>query len=183
MTKNYDFIAIGGGSAGFNAARTAADLGQKVAIVDGAPELGGLCILKGCMPSKTLLFSTEVLHLAQHGKTFGLNIPSATADMRRIHARKRKIIGEFADYRAKAMNSGRYDVYRSYAEFVDPHTVRLADGQRLKAKRFIISTGSHVSTPPIPGLVETPFWTSDDVLDLDFIPTSVIVLGGGDRSL
>ncbi len=179
MTKNYDFIAIGGGSAGFNAARTAADLGQKVAIVDGASELGGLCILKGCMPSKTLLFSTEVLHLAQHAKPFGLNIPSATADMRKIHARKRKIIGEFADYRAKAMNSGRYDVYRAYAEFTDPHTLLLADGQRLNAKRFIISTGSHVSSPPVPGLADTPFWTSDDVLDLDYIPASVIVLGGG----
>jgi pyruvate/2-oxoglutarate dehydrogenase complex dihydrolipoamide dehydrogenase (E3) component len=177
--KNYDFIAIGGGSAGFNAARTAADLGQKVAIVDGAAELGGLCILKGCMPSKTLLYSTEVLHLAQQAKTFGLSIPKAAADMRRIHARKRKIIGEFAEYRAKAMNSDRYKIYRSFAEFIDPHTVVLSDGTKLQAKRFIISTGSKVSSPPLPGLAETPFWTSDDVLELDHIPESVIVLGGG----
>ncbi len=177
--KTYDFIAIGGGSAGFNAARTAADLGQKVAIVDGADQLGGLCILKGCMPSKTLLYSTEVLHLAQQGKRFGLNIPQATADMRRIHARKREIIGEFAAYREKAMQSGRYDIYRSFATFVDPHTLTLADGEKLRGKRFIISTGSRISSPPVPGLSETPYWTSDDVLDLDHIPDSVIVLGGG----
>ena len=67
MSQSFDFVVIGGGSAGFNAARVAADLGKSVAIIDGARELGGLCILRGCMPSKTLLYATEVLHLAQHG--------------------------------------------------------------------------------------------------------------------
>ncbi len=176
---NFDFIAIGGGSAGFNAARVAADQGKKVAIVDGAPELGGLCILRGCMPSKTLLYSTEVLHLAQHGKSFGLKIPSATVDMRKLHARKRSIIGEFAEYRQKAMSKPRYRVFRSHAKFVDPHTVALTDGTVLKGKHFIIGTGSKVAVPPVPGLADTPFWTSDDVLELDHVPPSVIVLGGG----
>ena len=88
--KKFDFIAIGGGSAGFNAARVAADSGKSVAIIDGADELGGLCILRGCMPSKTLLYSTDVLHLAQHGKTFGLSIPKAEVDMTRLHRRKKR---------------------------------------------------------------------------------------------
>ncbi len=176
--KPYDFLVIGGGSAGFNAARTAHNLGKRVAIVDGARELGGLCILRGCMPSKTLLYMAEILHLAQKGKTFGLKIPHASADMKAIHARKKKIIAEFAAYRDTHMQSGKYDLYRSSARFVDPHTVELADG-RLSAKKILIATGSRVSTPPIPGLAETPAWTSDDVLDLDFIPKSVIVLGGG----
>lgn len=176
---SFDFIAIGGGSAGFNAARVAADLGQKVAIIDGAPELGGLCILRGCMPSKTLLYSTDILHLAQQGRTFGLNIPSATVDMKRLHARKKAIIGEFADYRAQAMSQPKFKVFRSHARFTDPHTVVLTDGTKLSGKRFIISTGSKVSVPPVPGLAETPFWTSDDVLELDHVPPSVIVLGGG----
>ncbi len=178
-TRHFDFIAIGGGSAGFNAARVAADLGKSVAIVDGAPELGGLCILRGCMPSKTLLYSTEVLHLARQGRTFGLSIPSAEADMKRLHARKRAIIGEFAAYRQKAMSKPRYKVFRSRAKFADPHTIALEDGSRLTAERFIISTGSRVSIPSIRGLAETPFWTSDDVLELDHVPPSVIVLGGG----
>lgn len=177
--KKYDFIAVGGGSAGFNAARTAADLGKKVAIVDSGPELGGLCILKGCMPSKTLLYATEVLHLAQHGKAFGLSIPRAKVDMKALHRRKKKIIGEFAEYRNQAMQSGRYDVYRERAQFLDANTVQLDDGRKLGADRFIISTGSKVSVPPVPGLVDTPFWTSDDILDLDKVPESVIVLGGG----
>lgn len=177
--RSFDFVAIGGGSAGFNAARVAADLGHSVAIIDSAPELGGLCILRGCMPSKTLLYSTDVLHLAQQGRIFGLDIPRAAVDMRRLHARKRRIIGEFAAYRAKAMQQDRYTVLRSHARFVDPHTLELADGSRVRGQKFIIATGSHVAVPPVPGLAETPYWTSDDVLDLDHVPASVIVLGGG----
>ena len=179
MKFDYDFVAIGGGSAGFNAARIAADLGLKTAIVDGAEDLGGLCILKGCMPSKTLLYMAEVLHLAQKAKSFGLKIPSARADMKAIHARKKRIIDEFASYRQAALNSGKFDLIRAHARFTDPHTLALSNGRTLRARHFLIGTGSKVSLPAVPGLAETKFWTSDDVLDLDFIPPSVIVLGGG----
>ena len=86
MPKPYDRLVIGSGSAGFNAARVAVSLGKRVAIVDSAPQLGGLCILKGCMQPKTLLYSTQILHLAQKAKTFGLRIPAATADMKTLHA-------------------------------------------------------------------------------------------------
>lgn len=179
MKFDYDFVAIGGGSAGFNAARVAADLALKTAIVDGAEDLGGLCILKGCMPSKTLLYMAEVLHLAQKAKSFGLKIPSARADMKAIHARKKRIIDEFASYRQAALNSGKFDLIRAHARFTDPHTLALSNGRSLRARHFLIGTGSKISLPAVPGLAETKFWTSDDVLDLDFIPPSVIVLGGG----
>ena len=179
MLKSYDFVIIGGGSAGFNAARIATDLGLKTAIIDGARDLGGLCILRGCMPSKTLLYMAEVLHLAQKGKTFGLKIPSARADMRAIHARKKKIIAEFAAYRAKALKSGKFDLIRAYARFRDAHTLELSNGQTIRAQHILIGTGSKVSVPPVPGLAAAKFWTSDEVLELDFIPKSVLVLGGG----
>ena len=177
--KTYDFIAIGGGSAGFNGARLAASLGLKVAVVDGSRDLGGLCILRGCMPSKTLLYMAEVLHLAQKGTTFGLKIPSARADMKAIHARKKKIIAEFADYRRQALESGKFDLLRANATFLDAHTLKLSTGETVRSRHFLIGTGSKVSVPPVPGLADVPFWTSDDVLDLDFVPRSVIVLGGG----
>lgn len=177
--STYDFIALGGGSAGFNAARTARGLGKKVAIIDGARDLGGLCILRGCMPSKTLLHMTDVLHAAQHGKALGLRIPKATADLAAMQKRKQRIIGEFAGFREQQLSSGRYDLFRSHARFVDPHTIELDDGRTLRAKAFLIGTGSRVSVPPVPGLAETPFWTSDDILDLSRIPKKVIVLGGG----
>ena len=177
--KTYDFIAIGGGSAGFNAARVAAGLGLKTAVVDGAKELGGLCILRGCMPSKTLLYMAEVLHLARQGPKFGLKIPSARADLAAMQARKRRIIRDFAEYREKALQAGRFDLIRAHGRFADSHTLELSDGRRIRGKNFLIGTGSVVATPPIPGLAESEAWTSDDVLDLDFTPPSVIVLGGG----
>ena len=177
--KSYDFVCLGGGSAGFNAARVAASLGLKTAIVDGARQLGGLCILRGCMPSKTLLYTAEILHHARHADRFGLRVTDARADMPAVHARKKKIIGEFADYRVQALKSGKFDLIRAHARFLDPHTVELSDGRRLRAKHFLIGTGSKVSVPPVPGLRGAKFWTSDDVLDLDFLPRSVLVLGGG----
>lgn len=177
--RKFDFVAIGGGSAGFNGARLAASLGFKAAVVDGAKELGGLCILKGCMPSKTLLYMAEVLHLAQKGKTFGLTIPRAVADMKAVHARKRKIIGEFADYRVKALEAGKFELIRANAKFIDPHTIELSTGERIRSRYFLIGTGSRVSVPPVAGLANVPFWTSDDVLDLACMPKSITVLGGG----
>ena len=177
--KIYDFICIGGGSAGFNAARVAADLGRKVAVVDGAKPLGGLCILRGCMPSKTLLYAAEMLHQAQHADRFGLRVRGARADMRAMHARKKRLIAEFARDRRQALTAGKFELYRAYARFLDPHTVELSDGRRLRGRHFLLGTGSKVSVPPVPGLAALKCWTSDDVLDLGFVPPSVLVLGGG----
>lgn len=177
--KTYDFICIGGGSAGFNAARVAAGLGQKVAVIDGAKQLGGLCILRGCMPSKTLIYAAEVLHHARHAERFGLKVTGAHADMKAVHARKKRIIADFARYRVDALEGGKFDLYRAHACFLDSHTVALSDGRKLRGRHFLIGTGSKVSVPPVPGLKEANIWTSDDVLDLDFLPKSVLVLGGG----
>jgi len=176
---SYDFIVIGGGSAGFNAARVAHGLGKKVAIVDHSNPLGGLCILRGCMPSKTLLYMAEVLHLAKKGSVFGLKIPEAKPDMKAMHARKLKIIEEFAKHREQQLLSGKYDLLRAKARFEDAHTLSLSDGRKIRGEKILIATGSVVSVPPIPGLEETPAWTSDEVLELDFVPESVIILGAG----
>lgn len=177
--KSYDFICIGGGSAGFNAARVAAGLGLKVAVVDGARELGGLCILRGCMPSKTLLYAAEVLHHARHADRFGLKVTGARADMKAVHARKKRIIADFAHYRVNALTGGKFDLHRAHAQFLNPHTLELSNGKRIQGKHFLLGTGSKVATPPVPGLRDIKCWTSDDVLDLDFVPKSVLVLGGG----
>lgn len=177
--EHFDYIVIGGGSGGYAAARTAREVFERVAIVDGAKELGGLCILKGCMPSKTLIYSAEVLHLAQHGKDFGLNIADAKADMPALHERKVATIGEFADYRREQLESDRFALFKSRAKFIDPQTILLEDGTELSADYFMVATGSVVSAPPIPGLDKVPYWTSDDILDLSFLPEKVIVLGGG----
>ncbi|MEJ1971732.1 MAG: NAD(P)/FAD-dependent oxidoreductase [Lacunisphaera sp.] len=177
--KTYDFVCIGGGSAGFNAARVAAGLGLKAAVVDGARQLGGLCILRGCMPSKTLLYAAEVLHQAQHAGRFGLKVGGARADMKAVHARKKRIIADFA--RVPGQGSHPREVCpasRARPLHRRAHDRAVERGETAR-QIFLIGTGSKVSVPPVPGLRETPAWTSDDVLDLDFVPESVIVLGGG----
>ena len=178
-TQHFDYIVIGGGSGGYAAARTAREVLNKVAIVDNADTLGGLCILRGCMPSKTLIYSAEILHLAQQGKAFGLNIPEASVDMPALHQRKLDVIKEFSDYRQKQLESDRFTLFRNRAKFINSRTIQLNDGTRLSADHFMVATGSTVSVPPIRGLADAPYWTSDDILELDFIPQKVIVLGGG----
>jgi pyruvate/2-oxoglutarate dehydrogenase complex dihydrolipoamide dehydrogenase (E3) component len=176
----FDVIVIGGGSAGYAAARTARETAERVAIVDSSAELGGLCILRGCMPSKTLIYSAEVMHLAEKGKLFGLDIPSVKADMPEMHARKIRMIDDFKSYRQEQLASDRFTLFRERGRFTGPATFKLEEsGTELTAKAFIVCTGSVVNYPPIPGLRLEEIWTSDDVLDLDFLPESVIVLGGG----
>lgn len=179
MSNHYDFIIIGGGSAGYAAARTARACKERVAIIDNADPLGGLCILRGCMPSKTLIYSAEVLHLAQQGPLFGLNIPSAGVDMPQLHQRKIAMVKEFAEYRQQQLQNPRFTLIRQKAAFSGEREITLDDGSRLTADYFVIATGSTVAVPDIPGLKDTPFWTSDDVLDLEEKPESVVVLGGG----
>jgi len=177
--NHFDFLVIGGGSGGYAAARTAREYAERVAIVDAGQPLGGLCILRGCMPSKTLIYSAEVLHLAQKGELFGLDIPSAKADMPALHQRKLATIGDFAAYRQEQLESDRFTLFRNQAAFTGPKEVTLDDGTVVTADKILVSTGSTVNFPPVPGLADVPVWTSDDVLDLDFTPESVIVLGGG----
>lgn len=177
--EHFDYIVIGGGSGGYAAARTAKEVRDRVAIVDSASELGGLCILRGCMPSKTLIYSTEVLHLAQQAEKFGLEIPLAKIDMTRLHQRKVETIHEFASYRQEQLESDRFTLFRNRAKFISHDTIELCDGRQLTADHFMVATGSVVSVPPVPGLSSVPFWTSDDILDLDTLPEKVIVLGGG----
>ena len=177
---NYDFLIIGGGSAGYAAARTAAAAGLKTCVVDGARELGGLCILRGCMPSKTLLASSTRFAAMRHAAQFGLSATGLAFDGGAIIARKRQLIAGFAEYRAGQLQDGRFELVRGQAQFVDANTVVVGeDERRITARTFLIATGSRVSGVPIPSLDEVGFWTTDDVLDSAEIPASIIILGGG----
>lgn len=176
---HYEFIVIGGGSAGYAAASYARKSVERVAIIDNSRDLGGLCIRRGCMPSKTVIYSAEVLHHARHPGKFGLDIPRADADMPAIRKRKQAMVDDFAEYRVKALESEHFTLYRLSARFVDPHTLELEDGTRIRGNHILISTGSVVNRPPVPGLDGSGALTSDDILDLDWLPKSFITLGGG----
>jgi pyruvate/2-oxoglutarate dehydrogenase complex dihydrolipoamide dehydrogenase (E3) component len=178
--EHYDYVVIGGGSAGYAAARTAREKFDRVAIVDSGSELGGLCILRGCMPSKTLIYSAEVLHLANHGDKFGLSIPQAAVNWPELHKRKVAMVDDFKSYRQQQLQSDRYTLIRETASFVDQRTLLLQpSGRTITSDFFMIATGSQPAFPDIPGLRQPGVWTSDDVLDLKEDPESVIVLGGG----
>lgn len=183
MNDHFDFIVIGGGSAGYAGASTAARLGLRVAVVEGAREVGGLCILRGCMPSKTLLESAHRAEAIRGAGEFGLRAEYFGANASAIRARKRRLIGEFADYRRGQLEAGKFEFIRGRAEFVDAQTidVRFLDGglRRYTAGAFLVATGSSITVPPIPGLEAAGYMTSDDVLDADEYPDSVCVLGGG----
>jgi len=175
--KTHDVIVIGGGSAGYAAARTARDAGADVAIVDQGP-LGGLCILRGCMPTKAILRSAEVVALFRRAKEFGLSPVSAHADLSAIVDRKDRLVREFADYRVQQLRDPRLTLYQSQAVFRSPREVTVGDTV-LSAGSFILATGSRPSEVPIPGLAQAGYFTSDTILDLRTQPGSLIVLGGG----
>jgi len=181
-TPEFDVAVIGGGSAGFAAARTASCLGARVVVIEGGAEIGGLCILRGCMPSKSLLESAHRWHEIRRAREFGLVAKAVEVDMACIQARKQHLIGGFAAYRRRQLRKGDFTLLRGMASFLDVQTLLVTQGRKqhlLTASTFIVATGSVITRVPVPGLWETGCWTSDTALDADEIPNRLAVLGGG----
>lgn len=176
---HFDVAVIGGGSAGYAAARVSASLGKRVAVVEGGREVGGLCILRGCMPTKALLQASEVAHLVRKASTWGIHATPGPADLSAVMARKDLLIADFAGYRRGQLSDGRFTLLRHSARFVNPREIELDSGDTLSADGFVLATGSVVAPAELPGLVEAGFWTSDDALTAARPPESLIVLGGG----
>lgn len=185
--NDFDLVVIGGGSAGYAAARTAAAEGLRTAVIDGAAELGGLCILRGCMPSKTLIESANRMLEIREAGEFGLSTRDVSCDAAKIIGRKERLIAEFARYRAEQLENGRFHLIRGHARFAGPHTlaVRMPDGNEhtVTARAFVVATGSVIRHPSIQGLAEAQPMTSDDVLENSALPESLIVLGAGPVAL
>jgi dihydrolipoamide dehydrogenase len=197
MRYDFDLAVIGGGSGGYAAARTATAAGLKTVVIEGGREIGGLCILRGCMPTKALLYAAEVKHLAEFAKTWGLRTGTVSYDFAKVMARKDAQVKDFADYRTQQLSSGRFKFIRARAKFLDPHTVELdprldswssrgkpsgkapAKRKQLTAKYFVIATGSTVAPPPFPQLSDVGYLTSDEALTLKQLPKSLLILGGG----
>ena len=176
---DFDVAVIGGGSGGYAAARAAAGAGLETVVIEGGKEVGGLCILRGCMPTKALLYAADVIHLARHAETWGIRAKNVGFHFAHVMARKNAMIKDFANERVQQLTSGKFKFIRATARFTDPHTVALSTGETLTAEYFIISTGSVVSDPPLPSLREAGYLTSDDALRLVEAPKSLIILGGG----
>ena len=182
MKESYDLIVVGAGSAGHAAARTAADLGVRTALIE-AGELGGLCILRGCMPSKILIETANRMRVIRDAGRFGIRAADPELDPAGLRARLESLREDFRGERVTAMKAAAYALLRGEARFVSAHSVELTepDGsvRSLEAGAFVIATGSRPSVPEIPGLGGTPYWTSDDVVRLPRLPECIAILGAG----
>jgi pyruvate/2-oxoglutarate dehydrogenase complex dihydrolipoamide dehydrogenase (E3) component len=175
----YDVAVVGGGSAGYAAARVTTGAGLRTVVIEGGAQVGGLCILRGCMPTKALLYAAEVRHLAQYGAIWGMKPGEVAFDWSAVMERKDAMIKEFTDFRVQQLTNGKFEFIRAKARFIDPHTVALDNGRTIGARHFVVSTGSVVAKPPLPQLAGIGYLTSDDALELKRLPSSVTVLGGG----
>ena len=175
----YDLAVIGAGSAGFSAAITAAEQGAQVALI-GHSTIGGTCVNVGCVPSKTMIRAAETLHQARTASRFhGVEASATVTDWSAVMADKSRLVAE--------LRQAKYiDILPSYESITYREgKARLADGgvsvdgDLLKAGKVIIATGSSASLPPIEGINEAPYLTSTTALELDHLPASMIVIGGG----
>lgn len=174
----YDVVVLGGGTGGTAAARTAAGHGAKVVMFNDG-ELGGLCILRGCMPTKTMLHAAHLAHEARHHATPGVGTATLPVDFAAVMANKDAKVARFKRAKIAGIESGGYETIDARASFVGPDEVE-AGGTRYRFRKgAVIATGSIPTAPPIPGLDAVPYMTSDEVMQLTHQPGSVLVVGSG----
>ena len=175
---DYDVIVLGGGSAGSSAAKAASLAGARTAMINDG-ELGGLCILRGCMPTKAMLASAHAIHEAEHLDPLGARLEGRIVpDFRRIMQRKDEMVSRFQSAKIRSIEASDYEVLQGRGRFVEGPAIEL-DGRRLEAKAYVLATGSVPTVLPIPGIENVPVITSDEVMQLTEAPRSLIVQGAG----
>jgi pyruvate/2-oxoglutarate dehydrogenase complex dihydrolipoamide dehydrogenase (E3) component len=174
----YDVLVLGGGTAGSAAAEAAHRTGARVAMFNDG-ELGGLCILRGCMPTKTLLHAAHLAHRAGHARTDGIRLGGAEVDFAAVMANKDAKVERFKRAKIAEIEGGGYEVIDARALFTGPDTVAVGDETYRFTRGAVIATGSVPAVPPIPGLDGVPYMTSDDVLRLTERPESILAMGSG----
>ncbi|MCC6611021.1 MAG: mercuric reductase [Burkholderiales bacterium] len=174
-----DLVVVGGGAAGLVVASGAAQLGLEVTLVEKEAQLGGDCLHYGCVPSKSLIHAAKVASLQRRGAEFGLAALDAKVDLGLVNGYVQRVIARIQKHDdPERFRSYGCEVLFGAPRFVDPHTLDI-DGTTLRAKRFVIATGSRPAVPPIDGLAEAAYLTNLDVFSLDRLPARLVVLGGG----
>ncbi|MDP4083725.1 MAG: dihydrolipoyl dehydrogenase [Bacillota bacterium] len=190
MAQEYDLVILGGGTGGYVAAIRASQLGLKTAIVEKG-KLGGTCLHKGCIPSKALLRSAEVYSTAKRSDEFGISVNDVTVNFGRVQERKTKIIETLHKGVQHLMKQGKIDVFEGFGRILGPSifspmpgtiSVEMNNGsenEMLLPKNVVIATGSRPRT--LPGLeIDGEYvFTSDETLELEALPESIIIVGGG----
>jgi pyruvate/2-oxoglutarate dehydrogenase complex dihydrolipoamide dehydrogenase (E3) component len=178
MATQFDAIVIGTGQAGPALAARLSGAGMKVAVVE-RNRFGGTCVNTGCIPTKTLVASAYVAHMARRAAEYGIAAGAPVrVDMKRVKARKDEIAGRsmrgVEDW-LRGLKNG--SVYHGHARFEDAHTVRVND-ELLQAERIFVNVGGRALVPKMPGLDQVPYFTNSSMMDVDFLPEHLLIIGG-----
>ena len=185
--EKYDLVVVGGGKAGKSLAMLRAKKGDKVFMVE-RDKIGGTCINVACIPTKTLVSSARRLAEVRTSAAYGVDLPgadlaSAGVDLEALRARKESVVGGMVEAHKKMFAAPGLDFVLGTAKFVGPKTVEatLADGsvRVVEGEKVLINTGTTPAIPPIEGLGDVAYWTSEDALRLTEIPDRLVILGGG----
>jgi len=181
LKSSYEIVVIGGGPGGYVSALHAAELGKKTALIE-ADFLGGTCLNRGCIPSKTYLKHSEVIEQIEKARDWGIETGALTFSFDKMKKRKDEVIERLRGGIAFLLKQGKIDVYNGYGSLHAGGRVKVkteSGEETIQADKVIIATGSTPSVPPIPGLDSVQYDTSDTIFDLLDIPKSVIIIGGG----
>src|SRR6476659_7564615 len=178
MATKYDAIVIGTGQAGPSLAVRLADAGMKVAIVE-RKRFGGTCVNNGCIPTKTLVASARTAHVARRAGDYGVTIPGLIAvDMKKVKMRKDSLVRRSSEGVEKWLkNTQNLTVIEGHARFADAHRVRVGDAL-LEADKFFINVGGRAAIPPLGGINEVSYLNNSTMMNVDFLPQHLIVIGG-----
>ena len=175
--NRYDAIIIGTGQAGPSLAERLASKGMQVAIIERGP-FGGTCVNNGCTPTKTLIASAQVAHLARRAAEYGIATGPVAVDMRRVKARKDALVeGSRTSLEKWLRGLANLSVYRGEARFINAHMVEVGE-DTLTAERIFINVGARPYVPDLPGVKEVPYLTNESMMDVDFLPGHLLIVGG-----
>jgi pyruvate/2-oxoglutarate dehydrogenase complex dihydrolipoamide dehydrogenase (E3) component len=177
-TEKYDFAIIGAGSVGLIAADFAVKLGARVAMLE-RDRIGGDCTWSGCVPSKSLLKVAKVAHDLRTASTFGIQSQAPVVDMLQVREYLRSAISRiYKGTTPEALQAKGMDVHLGSVSFVDRHTLQVGE-HRISAKKILIGTGAEPLVPSLAGLDTVPFLTYRQIFEIDHLPASMVVIGGG----
>ncbi|WP_119461232.1 FAD-dependent oxidoreductase [Rhodospirillaceae bacterium SYSU D60014] len=173
-----DICVVGAGSAGLTVAAGASQFGAATVLIEGR-RMGGDCLNYGCVPSKALLAAGHAARAAGGGAPFGIADGAAEVDFRRVHDHVHAVIDAIAPQDSVERFEGLgVRVIQAEARFIGPRELIAGDG-RVRARRFVVATGSAPAVPPIPGLDRMPYYTNETIFDLTERPDHLVVIGGG----
>lgn len=174
----YDLAIIGAGASGLIAADFAVQLGARTVLVDRGP-IGGDCTWAGCVPSKSLIRAATVAHHARIASRYGIEVSAPVADMTAVRAYLRRTIQQiYEPTMPEALRRKGMDVLIGNAQFLDPHTLE-AGTERIRARKFLISTGAEPRIPAIPGLAGVSYSTYQQIFENDRLPQHLLIVGAG----